>query len=416
MNTKLAANVDHSDEFTLLRAGAWLCRQAKFLRGQEFALFCIASLLTYLGFFAEAIPFAIAYIPILLAVMFISPRNKFLCLTAHFMWPAIISGWGLIQLGHTTALVVPVFICLTILISWSLVKITIGVGTLALGLIPFFPASPLLITGDIFSNTGIVGLMLFPVVLLLVETIRSNRKKIAIVSTVLFVACLLRVEGIGTQVGSILIANSTDSLPQYTQVSTSEIKAITKTGHWRGLEKRIPKNATVILGENIISHDDPAARSFWCRVARNKNTQIYVGVRGAHDIGEVWLFGSTHCLNPKRIYAAQVGIPTVSGFWTPNISHWSAWLSPGQTSLPFAKQSPPEWIACFEGFSIFRWVGMARTNANHVVVIANDKWTDPLNVSLLRRKASQAFGNLFNLDVVYAETGENLLVKSGASK
>ena len=43
-----------------------------------------------------------------------------------------------------------------------------------------------------------------------------------------------------------------------------------------------------------------------------------------------------------------------------------------------------QWLICFEGFSLWKWIDVGRPDAEHIVILANDHWTAPSITALLR--------------------------------
>ncbi|MFG5382975.1 hypothetical protein, partial [Yoonia sp. R2-816] len=99
-------------------------------------------------------------------------------------------------------------------------------------------------------------------------------------------------------------------------------------------------------------------------------------------------------------YAAQVGIPGMTGnLWpfAPAVVHRSD-IRPHT-----------QWLACIEGFSLASWLRVAAARPANVIIIANDYWTEPLPIAVLRRKISADMGRLLGVRVFHADSGHNIL-------
>jgi hypothetical protein len=71
--------------------------------------------------------------------------------------------------------------------------------------------------------------------------------------------------------------------------------------------------------------------------------------------------------------------------------------------------SGQQWLACFEGFSMYRWLRAYMTGAKSVVIVSNDRLTQPIPTAVLRRKVGAQFAKLFGLTVAHADTGHNII-------
>ena len=183
----------------------------------------------------------------------------------------------------------------------------------------------------------------------------------------------------------------------YSEIDISNHKAITLYSQWTQIAKVVENRSTVILGENIFDHTDVGASAYWCRIAKEKAAILYIGVRGQNGVGEVWGFDGRDCVDPSVAYRAEVGIPKITGGWLPNRTEAQSTFS-GQ-----------QWLACFEGFSMYRWLRAYMTGAKSVVIVSNDRLTQPIPTAVLRRKVGAQFAKLFNLTVAHADTGHNII-------
>ena len=383
-------------EFRRLATWAWNVLPSL----SEWAAFCACTTLTVVGFFVEAVPFAVAYLPFLFAILIDQFGFKFWSVAGHFTWLMVISAWGLIQLGHNPLHIVPIGILAVVIISGVTAWGSVGLVGLFLSAIPFFPGSPFLITGSILPGWGIWAYFVLIPVLIFIELHRVLAARVAYLVLLGIFAATLHLTEFKKQHILHGVAGPV-RYPTPRPIDLSDIQAVTRLGYWDAIASRTPNGATVILGENIFHNTDRVGWSYWCRLAKHKNATLYIGVQGEDSIGEVWKFDTEACPTPGRIYQAQIGVPGVTGGWTPNVADWEIWHAPNKT---------PQWLICFEAFSMVRWVGVGFSGASHTIIISNDKWTEPLPVSLLRRKVGREFEKLFGVSTVYAETERNMLI------
>ena len=356
----------------------------------QLGYFVLSVVLTGLGFFVEQVPFTLAYIPLALAICHTDRSRTLWLVCGHFTWVAVISGWGLHQLGYNPALTIPAVLVTLALSTLVMTWLGIGLSSALLSLVPFFPANPLLITGAVFPGFGIWGVAALLLVIIGVEALCRPLARTCVLAAVLIA-------------GQMLPALQPSSGPpedtkRYVEIDISSHKAITRSGQWAQIAAVIEDGSTVILGENIFNHTDIGASAYWCRVATVKNATLYIGVMEKDGVGEVWGFEGRDCAVPSVAYRAEVGIPKISGGWLPN--HAEVQSTP----------SGQQWLACFEGFSLYRWVRAYTTGATSVVIVSNDRLTRPIPTAVLRRKVSRQFAELFGLDVAHADTGRSILI------
>ena len=271
----------------------------------------------------------------------------------------------------------------------------LGVWFIAIltAVIPFFPASPLLVTGTVLPGLGTWGLLLLPLIVFVIERFSQPSLRFSCIIGLLSLQGTLNLVNYS--------AHETLQAEKYHEIDLSEITAITRIGQWDQMTSHIPENATVILGENIFDATDHAAISYWCRIVTAKTATAYIGVRNTDEAGEVWVFDETNCPNPEPVYHVRIGVPGITGGFMPDMANWY------QSPLPTPQS---QWLICFEAFSILSWDRIAHFNHKQVFVLSNDVWTDPLPTAPLRRKVGNEFSKLYGIDVMFADTGQNMLV------
>jgi len=210
----------------------------------------LSVVLTGLGFFVEQVPFAIAYIPLAIATCLGRRTQTFWLISGHFFWVAVISGWGLHQLGYNPVLIIPAVLGPLMFMSLGMTWMGIGLSSGFLCLIPFFPANPLLVSGAVFPSFGLWGIATLLLIVIGVEALRVPLARLCILVSVL----------IAGQIPSVLAWNeqpqNVGQTKQYVEIDISSHKAITRSGHWAQITTLIEDGSTVIFGENVFDHTD----------------------------------------------------------------------------------------------------------------------------------------------------------------
>jgi hypothetical protein len=351
--------------------------------------FVMASVVTYLAFFAPGVSFGWILLPFAMGIISPSRSTKFACGAGYFCWVTVISGWGLLKLGYSAGFVIPAGILLTSVAGLMVARLGVGLTSLLLFPIHMLPGNPLLAAGTVFPGAGPYAVVFLGLAAFLVERLRQPQQR---------AIALAGLTGIGNIAGLLFTSflSQGDRGPEYRTLDVTSILAITEYGYNQALAGFMSPGATYITGENIIGSSDSSAISQWCRLVRSKDLTVYLGVQNARDgQAQIWLFDPRSCLNPAKVYAAKTGIPGITG---------SIQQMPGTQT-----QDEIAFLACFEGFSIWRWFQIAQDQPEIVVTIAKDIWTEPLQVGRLRRKISRQFERLLDLPSFHAETGKTLL-------
>ena len=367
----------------------------------EWCFFCLSFCLTPVGFFLETPPLIVACFPLLFAILVDQFRFKFWCLAGYFIWPTAISAWGLVQLGFDPFYVVPISVMMVFVISCMTAWGTVGLVGLFLSVVPFFPGSPFLIAGSILPGWGIWAYFVLVPLLIFIELHRERAARVVyLVLLCIFAVTLHFVNFKGQHL--IVGTNAPNRIvyPAFQTVNITDLQSIKGSKYQEEIAARIPEHVTAILGEKILQHSDPIAWSNWCQIAQSKNATLLVSVQGEDSIGEVWKLDTQTCPNPARIYKAQIGVPSVTGGWTPNVPDWQVWRT---------ANSDPQWLINFEAFSLVRWFGVGLSDAVHAPIISNDAWIEPLPIGVLHRKVGREFEKLYKIHTVYVETGRNFV-------
>ena len=367
------------------------------LMGGAAILSCV---LTGTGVLIADVPFAIAYVPFAIALLIPSHsgmRATVMALMAgHFLWPILISGWGLVRLDFNPFVIIVGAVTTILVVSYGFARLGVAIGAAVLLALPFFPANPLLVTGSLFPGAGLTAL---PVILLWVKLIELQRRfvtRCAFFLTLVAASPIITLWFGGTQ-------PTRPSSVVYDEVDISDARGLTERGYWTQIMNRTGGGDVLVLGENMISLDDHASINWWCSEAIAHDMTVIMGVIGATGVGEVWRFDQDTCPAPLPLYRAKIGIPMVNAGWWPATGE-SPQHEDAEPAIP-----DTQWLICFEAFSLWRWIDVARSDADHVVILANDHWTAPFTTTLLRRKVAAQFAALFHIDVHHADSGKSAL-------
>ncbi len=344
---------------------------------------------TALAFFAPGISFGWSLLPFAVAVISQNWTVRLACVAGYFGWVAAISGWGLVSLGYPAHIVVPAGIGLTVLLGCVMARLGIGPTCLVLVPLHMFPGNPLLATGSVFPGAGLYAILLLAVLVTRTELMHRSKHR-ALTLLLIFAA--------GNAAGVLLQGRFTGGAeaPIYRTLDISRISTITERGYHQALRSVMRPGHTYVTGENIIRSDNVAAISQWCRIVRSDDLTVILGVQNAASgQAQLWQFNTQTCPNPQPIYAAQTGIPGITGTFA---QMWGM-EPPG----------PIGFLACFEAFSIWRWIEISQDHPGTVVTVAKDHWTEPLQVGRLRRKISRQFERLLSVQSFHAEAGKTLL-------
>ena len=194
-------------------------------------------------------------------------------MAGHFLWPVLISGWGLIQLGIHPLAVVTGGTATLMLVSAGVAWLGIGLSALLLATLPFFPANPLLVTGSILSGAGLWGLIALPFCVTLIEIQRG-----IVTRAVVLAALLILPRPVLPWVDQP--AQDKSRAATYEEINILGDVALTELRHWVRIMAHVEDGEHIILGENIFRHDDHGAIFWWCHMARERETTAMIGVLG----------------------------------------------------------------------------------------------------------------------------------------
>ena len=187
------------------------------------------------GVLIADVPFAIAYVPFAIALLIPSHSGMRATVMAfmagHFLWPILISGWGLVRLEFNPFVIIVGAITTILVVSYGFARLGIAIGAAVLLVLPFFPANPLLVTGSLFPGAGLTAL---PVILLWVKLIELQRR---FVTRCVFLLTLVAASPIIT----LCFGGTQPTQPSsvvYDEVDISDARGLTERGYWTQIMNR----------------------------------------------------------------------------------------------------------------------------------------------------------------------------------
>lgn len=346
------------------------------------------------AFFVEAVPFWLAGFPLLAGIWVGTPLARAAAMAGWLAVPAAVSAIGLAGIGHAPELVWAGATVAVLSIAVLAGLIGISLASFALTLVPFFPASPLVVLAAGLPGYGVPALGIVALTLACIELLPRHRGRGLIAGVAALAAVSITDWGPG-------------AAPASPWAEVPEPAAATETGRRLAIRDVLPAGGAAMLGEAVFRAEDIVSRDAWCRIAEERDLTLFVGVTetlGGTDRGAVWRLDRETCAPgaaPAVAARAWLGIPGVTGDWFP---------MPGAD----VDGTAPGFLVCLEGFLPWSWARILRVGAarRDVIVISNDGAFGALPVHVLRRKAAGAMAALVSRGVAHAETGRTLLVRA----
>ena len=116
-----------------------------------------ALLVTLAGFFHPAAPLWFAGLPLLAGILRATPYARAGAMAAFMIWPAILGAAGLHNIGLPPFVIWPAAALAVATLAGLAGYIGLAPAALVLTLIPVFPASPLLVLGELLPGFGLGG-------------------------------------------------------------------------------------------------------------------------------------------------------------------------------------------------------------------------------------------------------------------
>ena len=272
-----------------------------------------------------------------------------------------------------------------------------GIAAAISAMIPWHVGSLVLVAGDLWPGTGVIGVLLVPFVLAGLD-MRSGRIKAATA------ACAV--------VSSIVcwLVHEPSEVSGFWEVEVEPQPALTTASWERRLLDELPPAKVVFLGENVIDGSDPYSILRWCRHATLHRSDIYVGVLDDDGRASIHRYrgrGTGDCL-PEPVHERVVALPGQVG----DANHgWE--IGAGSHKRVRIGPYSVRWLICFEAFSPVAWLLGGALRSDIVVIAANDRWTRPVPVHHLRQKVGQSMARLWGSAVIVAETSSRIGVYAG---
>ncbi len=343
-----------------------------------------------LGCYAPGVPLGLAlagFLPI--AISKRSMRRFAIALGWHAApaLPAAVGLWNLGDGGIGTAI---------LLLGWWLVtaavfaRLNTGVAVALTMLLPWHIGSVALAVGDLWPGTGFGGLALTILILGGLSAAATIRAQVLVAA-------------ITASLAAMAWATYTPAPPSgFVEKSVTSPPALTSARRDLTLMKTLQpiQGDVVIMGENVIDQREPGALERWCEYAERHDVLLYAGVLERNHRSAIHEFRPERCV-PEAIHERRFGLPGIPGGWE---------MGAGEIRHISWNGRPIHWLICFEAFSPAAWIMSAISPGAIVVIVANDIWTRPVPVEIMRQKAAHSMVRLWNVTAVFAAAGQSVAV------
>ncbi|MCY3872707.1 MAG: hypothetical protein OXF88_00260 [Rhodobacteraceae bacterium] len=343
--------------------------------------------LAALGCYAEGTPLCLALAGLVPIAISSRPKRRFAIALGWHAAPALAAAVGLWNLGEGS------FGPAILLLGWWLAtagifaQLNTGVAVAITLLLPWHIGSAVLAAGDLWPDTGFGGIVLTILTL-------GGLSAAATIRTQALVA------GIAASLAAMAWAARTPaSSSGFEEMPITPAPALTTAGRDHALMEELPRNGDVlVMGENVIDRRDPGSLERWCEYAERHDILLYAGVLERNERSSVHEFHPDHCA-PEAIYERRFGLPGIPGGWG---------VGAGEVRRISWDGKPVHWLICFEAFSPAAWIMSAVSPGAIVVIAANDVWTRPVPVEIMRRKVAHSMARLLNSTAVFAAAGRSV--------
>lgn len=346
-------------------------------------LFGVSTIFTVLCFFTVFTPLYFVVLVFFVSGFFQRAEN---CALAAGYWTIVFFIGSFTFFNHSDSITGAAILILVPLVIVCLCIFKFGNFITYTGLlfIPILPGHPLVVSAGLLDGYGFFGLGIILIFIGLIE--RSSKQ----VKTLLcLIALTLSIHS---------KSNNFEASTTFKKVEISYDKYLGQRENWNNVFSKIPNNSVVVIGENSLKTTDGKISNWICLEAARKNAIIFTGVFNvATQRPEVWKY-EPYCI-PKSVYKAVVRAP----------------FDFSQIDYSVATQKYEgeySWLICFEAFLITRWVAELLNSPKNIIIISNDFWSQPLNITLLREKIVKGFSQAFGFNYGLAETWAGILIKS----
>ena len=344
--------------------------------------------LAAIGCYAPGVPLCLALAGLVPIAISKRSMRRFVIALGWHAAPALPAATGLWNLGEGT--VGPAILLLGWWLATAAVfaRLNTGLAVAITLLFPWHIGSAVLAAGDLWPGTGFGGIALMILML-------GGLSAVATVRTQALVA--------GIAVSLAVIAWSTYApAPQsgFVERSVTPRPALTTAGRDLALMEELParRGDVLIMGENVIDRREPGALERWCKYAERHDILLYAGVLERNERSAIHEFRPERCA-PEAVYERRFGLPGIPG---------GSGVGAGEIRRISWDNRPVHWLICFEAFSPAAWIMAAVSPGAIVVIAANDRWTYPIPVEIVRQKAAHSMARLWNSTAVFAAAGRSV--------
>ena len=349
------------------------------------------------GFYFPGVPLVFAVVGFL-AIVLAERRGRRYAIALGWHVAAFVPIWvGFLNRQFDLSPAIVLLLMYPFVAALAFSALNAGIAAAISAMIPWHVGSLVLVAGDLWPGTGVIGVLLVPFVLAGLD-MRSGRIKAATA------ACAV--------VSSIVcwLVHEPSEVSGFSEVEVAPQPALT-TASWerRLLDELLPAKV-VFLGENVIDGSDPYSVDRWCRHAALHRSDIYVGVLDDDGRASIHRFRGrrTGDCRPEPVHERVVALPGQVG---DAAFGWE--IGAGGHERVRVGPYSVRWLICFEAFSPVAWLLGGALRSDIVVIAANDRWTRPVPVHHLRQKVGQSMARLWGSAVIVAETSSRIGVIAG---
>ncbi len=347
---------------------------------------CLVFAIAAAGFYAPGIPLIVGVAGLAFVTL---TRNRHRRFAIAFGWhaAAFLPVWtGFLNLQIDFSIPVALLLAFPAVVALAFAFMNAGIAV-ALGLtFPWYVGSPTLIAGDLWPGTGVVGILLVPLLLTGLD-VRSLRVQTA--------------TAVGASIASICcwLVHEPVEAKGFSEVEIWPSPALTTASLERHLFDALPSARVVFLGENVLDRSNSLSIDRWCEYAAARQTVIYAGVIEMDGRSTIYRFDHDGGCRPEQVHERTFAMPAVTGDWN---FGWS--VGAGSRRAVYSGPYRVRWLICFSVFSPMAWILHTPESNDVIVVAANDYWTQPVPMEIARSKVGQSMARLWDVTAVSAET------------
>ena len=341
-----------------------------------------------LGCYAAGVPLCLVLAGLVPIALCKRSMQRFAIALGWHAAPALPAAVGLWNLGDGSfgpgILLLGWWLATAAIFAWLNTGVAVAISLL----LPWHIGSVALAAGDLWPGTGFGGIALTILVL-------------GGLSTAVTVRTQVLIAGIAASLAAMAWAAHTPAPPSsFEERPITPAPALTTAGRDHALMDELPvrRGDVLVMGENVIDRREPGALDRWCEYAERHDVLLYAGVLERNERSAIHEFHPEHCA-PEAVYERRFGLPGIPGGWG---------VGAGEIRRIAWDSRPTHWLICFEVFSPVAWIMSEMTPGAIVVVVANDIWTRPVPVEIMRRKVAHSMARLWNGTAVLAAAGRSV--------